>query len=197
LERQLSVAIDKVRARSAAAGPCGMDTPVVAYLGDEYLVPITVQTCIDWAGSEVVGIRHAARLDPTDRAWVTDQNFVLVEGMTLMLSPNFCASAQVLSRLPDVKSVLHVGSRDVQRVITLPSSLDRPTRNLMTAHQYPRGRRAGAVSMDLISTMPSILQPPVSTPGRIGLWRICVLRGHLWVFVANFMTLLRRFMMLI
>jgi hypothetical protein len=45
-----------------------MDTALMAYLGDEDLVSITIQTSINGAGGEAARIRHTTRLDPTDRA---------------------------------------------------------------------------------------------------------------------------------
>ena len=71
-------------------------------LGNKDLVSVSVHARIDVAGSKVMRVRQAMGLDPTDRAWLADQNFVFMEGVALVLSPNFCALAQVLSCLPDI-----------------------------------------------------------------------------------------------
>ena len=79
-----------------------MDTPVMVYLGDKDLVSITVHASIDLAGSEVMRVRYPMRLNPTDSAWIAYENFILMEGVTLVLSPNFCTLTQVLSCLPHI-----------------------------------------------------------------------------------------------
>lgn len=56
---------------------------------------------------------------------------------------------------------LHVSSRNVQRIIALLSSLDRIIGNFVPAHQHPGGGRAGTLPIELISVLPSILQPPI------------------------------------
>jgi hypothetical protein len=76
----------------------------MAHLGDENLIPMYVQAGVDVAGTEVVRAWHTVRLDPADCAWIGNQDFVLAEIMTLVLSPDFCTLFQMLSCLPDVYS---------------------------------------------------------------------------------------------
>lgn len=60
------------RTRCAAVGSSGVDTPVMAHLGDENLIPMHVHAGIDVTGTEVVRVRHAVCLDPADRTWIGD-----------------------------------------------------------------------------------------------------------------------------
>lgn len=93
-----------------------MDTPVVVYLGNENLVSVTVHASVDVTGTEFVRVWHTVGLNPTDRAWVTYQNFVFVKGVTFMLPPDFCTFAQVLSCLPDIYKI--VSERDGCEVVS-------------------------------------------------------------------------------
>lgn len=70
-----------------------MDTSVVVHLGDEDLVSVHVHASIDVAGTEVARVWHAMCLDPADRTWIPDKDFVLVESVALVLSTDFCALA--------------------------------------------------------------------------------------------------------
>lgn len=79
-----------------------MNTPVVVHLGDENMVSMTVYANFDVASSEVLRVRHTVSPDPMDCAWITYQNFVLAQGVALMLSANFCTLTQVLSCLSDI-----------------------------------------------------------------------------------------------
>ena len=44
----------------------------MADLDNEDLVSVHVHAGIDVAGTEVVRVRHAMRLDPADRSWVSE-----------------------------------------------------------------------------------------------------------------------------
>ena len=87
-------------------GSSGVDTPIVVYLGYEYLISVCVHASIDGAATELLRVWHAACLHPTDRAWVTDQDLVLAERVNLVLSSHFRALGQMFSRLSDVCSVI-------------------------------------------------------------------------------------------
>ena len=79
-----------------------MGPPVMVDLGDEDIVSITVHASIDMAGGKVLRIGHTTCLDPMDRPSVAYQNFVHIEGVTLILSPDFCTLFQMLSCLSDI-----------------------------------------------------------------------------------------------
>ena len=58
--------------RCTAVGSSGMDTPVMAHLGDKYLMSVRVHASIYATGTEVVRVRHAMCPDPADRPRITD-----------------------------------------------------------------------------------------------------------------------------
>ena len=74
----------------------------MAHLGDEIPVSMCVHASIDMTGTEVTRVWHVVCLYPADRTWIGDQDFILVELMTLVLSSDFCTLFQMLSCLPDI-----------------------------------------------------------------------------------------------
>lgn len=66
-----------VHTRRTSVGSSGVDTPIVVYLGDENLISVPVHANIYVAATELLRVRHAICLHPTDRPWVTDQDFIL------------------------------------------------------------------------------------------------------------------------
>jgi len=58
------------RTRCTAVGSSGVDTPIMIHLCDENLISMHVHASIDVAGTEVLRVRHAVRLDPADRTWI-------------------------------------------------------------------------------------------------------------------------------
>ena len=85
-----------------------MDPPVVADLRNEELVPMSVRASPDRASIEVVRIWHPTRLNPTDPTRVSNQDFVLVDGMALVIPSNFRTFTQMPSCLPDICKQDHV-----------------------------------------------------------------------------------------
>lgn len=72
---------------------------------------------------------------------------------------------------------LHVGSRNVQRLIALFPGLKSTARNLAPARQHPGGGCAGTVPVELVGVLPSVLKPPIPTAERVGLGGRGILRG--------------------
>lgn len=68
---------------------------------------------------------------------------------------------------------LHVGSRDKQRVIVLPPSLDHPIGNIVSIRQNPGCGCTETLPIERIGALPSIAQPSVLAIGRV-----CVLCRH-------------------
>jgi len=83
----------------------------MTHLGDKDLVSMHVHASIDVAGTEVLRLRHAMCLDPTDCAWIADQNFILAENMALVLSPYFCTLTQMFSCLPNIYGEVPSGTK--------------------------------------------------------------------------------------
>ena len=90
--------------RCTGVGSSGVDAPVVVYLGNENLISIHVQASVNVATTEFLGVWLPVCLHPTDRAWVTNQDFVLAERIGLVLSSEFRTLKQMFSRLSDICS---------------------------------------------------------------------------------------------